>query len=836
VKHVQFTSQRGTVILVALCFVVVLGISLAGYLAACSRAMQLSNRTFQTGTSQQLAEIGLEEALRAFNKNDWSNWSSNPTNVTSGAWSFDSTYNRASRTITFDAGKLGQGATGTIKMRIDNYNAAQLGSTWSSTVTYELNDLVGYSGVWYRSVQNTNLSHTPSLTPGNLSWWVPEPIPWAWSSYTDYRGNLDVICNAGTWYRCTTTHTSGASFAVGSNWSSIPAPVFSWATNTSYTAGTFLYNGGSWYRCLATHTSTVFALDSLLGRWTLSLLDFLLTPNISWSYRTGGTYSYNDVVYYNGTWYRYINSSSGSGNVPTNTTYWEPALTGSMAAWSNGGIKYNLGDTVYYNSAWYRCLLAHTSSASLPPNTSTAYWATTPLYSMAWQSSRLYNRYDTVRYNGAWYLSLQDANTGRNPVTGAAGYWETANSTNGYYLWSASTAYDTSRYVCYGGAWYHCLVANTGQSPNNTTYWSATWAQASGATTGTPVIYAEGTVNTPGNPPVTTQLRATIAPAPLFPNAMASSTTLSANSGGTVDSYDSDTGVYGGSNIGYSAVVAAGNTASTAITLSSAAVKGYLAAPSASSSPYAPLYSTGGTVKGASSPATPNVDLSRISRSPYIPKFDTLPGGSGGLATNWSTTPKGTPLALTTTTVIGTPGATTPARYYYNGNLTIGTATINILRIVGPVILYVNGDLFVTASGSTGRIELTSTGSAEIHVAGAFKADVAGEGILSRNTNPRSLIIICDTTSTADHYYNEGVNPFYGVIYVPYTTSTNGYYNSNSTNIYGAISANKITYSGSNLNVHYDAQLRYATFGGVDQPYAITEWRELTGAERATMP
>ena len=100
------------------------------------------------------------------------------------------------------------------------------------------------------------------------------------------------------------------------------------------------------------------------------------------------------------------------------------------------------------------------------------------------------------------------------------------------------------------------------------------------------------------------------------------------------------------------------------------------------------------------------------------------------------------------------------------------------------------------------------------------------------------MIIISDTTSTATHFYSEGVYPLYGVVYVPYSTSTTGYYNDNTaTNVYGAISANMITYSGANLNIHYDTALRYATFGGVDQPHAITEWRELTDAtELATLP
>jgi hypothetical protein len=87
------------------------------------------------------------------------------------------------------------------------------------------------------------------------------------------------------------------------------------------------------------------------------------------------------------------------------------------------------------------------------------------------------------------------------------------------------------------------------------------------------------------------------------------------------------------------------------------------------------------------------------------------------------------------------------------------------------------------------------------------------------------------------HYFSEGVNPLHGVVYIPYSKSNNGFFNdNNNTQIYGAVSANNITYSGANLNVHYDTSLRYATFGGVDQPWTVTESRELPATEQATMP
>jgi hypothetical protein len=54
--------------------------------------------------------------------------------------------------------------------------------------------------------------------------------------------------------------------------------------------------------------------------------------------------------------------------------------------------------------------------------------------------------------------------------------------------------------------------------------------------------------------------------------------------------------------------------------------------------------------------------------------------------------------------------------------------------------------------------------------------------------------------------------------------------------IYGAVSANKIAYSV-DANLHYDTSLRYAAIPGVDQPYLITEWRELTDpAEQVVLP
>src|SRR4051812_46283565 len=78
-KSASMTRGRGSVTLVTLCIVAVLGIALASYVGMASRAMQFSNRSFQSGLTKQLAEAGIDEALRAFNRNDWNDWSNNGT-------------------------------------------------------------------------------------------------------------------------------------------------------------------------------------------------------------------------------------------------------------------------------------------------------------------------------------------------------------------------------------------------------------------------------------------------------------------------------------------------------------------------------------------------------------------------------------------------------------------------------------------------------------------------------------------------------------------------------------------------------------------------------------
>lgn len=112
-------GNRGAALLAALCFATVLAISLGSYMTVCYRTLALSSRTVQGTRAIELAESGMEDALWALNKNDWSAWTI--------------TGSTATRTISgfnFDGG-----VTGTISLMVTSYDGSAGTRTVSVTGT-----------------------------------------------------------------------------------------------------------------------------------------------------------------------------------------------------------------------------------------------------------------------------------------------------------------------------------------------------------------------------------------------------------------------------------------------------------------------------------------------------------------------------------------------------------------------------------------------------------------------------------------------------------------------------------------------------------------------------
>ena len=489
--------------------------------------------------------------------------------------------------------------------------------------------------------------------------------------------------------------------------------------------------------------------------------------------------------------------------------------------------SYTTNSMVWYLGLWFQCISANTNQ--VPPNAT--YWTSAPA---TWRATANYNVNDIALIGGAYYVCTV-AHINQSPPN--ASYWSAGTSVA---AWSALTAYAVNNVALSGGTPYRCISAHTNHAPPNATYWISA-----------PVIYSEGVATLPdsGSTTIKTQLRASIAPAPLFPNAAAATTLTNLSAGGTVDSYNSVLGAYNSTsapysvanpNIGSSAVVAGGNTAGTAVAITTTRVNGYAAVPSSGTSPYSPRLTNSGTgiLTSTAAPTipAPRMDLTRVSRSPFIPQFDI----QNVTATNFLSVPSGT----TTIPNVGTDTISADGRYYYYTNTDLSLGTGYTLNITGPVVIDVRPSATTNLIiQNTGKIVIANnaTASLELHFGGElfiYSQNALG-GIQNLTLDPKRCILIGTSTYNLSAYHYLASNStnlsFYGVIYMPYAYVH--VWNSGSTQqIYGAISATNI-YFNHTANLHYDTSLRTAVFGGVDAPYMITEWRELTDAtERVTLP
>lgn len=564
---------------------------------------------------------------------------------------------------------------------------------------------------------------------------------------------------------------------------------------------------------------------------------------------------------------RSYNSGSFSGWTISGTTATRTLSTGSTPALptlSNSGIvpsvylrvdrynariwsaatSYAANDMVWYRGVWFHCKAANTNR--VPPDST--YWISAP---SKWNADAYYNSTgtDIVVYGENSYRCTTAHS---NQIPGGSN-WSSGYSAS---AWNAASSYAVDDVVVSGGIPYRCIAANTNQAPPNLSYWISA-----------PVIYSEGVALLPDNSStqIKTQLCASLAPAPLFPNAAAATNTLTLASGGTVDSYNSPTAAYAAGSAGFAAVLAGGDTSTWAVSVTTPTIKGFVAAPASSTSPYDPwaqfgtntvvnLRNPDGSVTSARS-GSANVDNTRISRSPYIPQFDIqsvtgtvtpLPAPAIG-----ATTLNNGVITLGVAPVPGT--ASTPIIYnvtstysaaaggYFSGLLLYDSG--NEIIINGPVILNVTGTYFGPYNG---KITINTGGSLEIYFSASTRmyfSNASGSGIDNKTLDPSKLLIASTHTNTTlnFHYFqlNSSALPFYGTLYMPnaFVTVVSSAQN------YGAISARYIRFS-SNANLHYDTNLRtvgrnstYTGNGGIDSPFLITQWRELTSvSERVTLP
>lgn len=329
----------------------------------------------------------------------------------------------------------------------------------------------------------------------------------------------------------------------------------------------------------------------------------------------------------------------------------------------------------------------------------------------------------------------------------------------------------------------------------------------------TPTITALGVFRPASGAPVVKQMRINIVKRSTWANGMVSKGLITFSGNATVDSYDSTLGVWNAStNRSDLATVASNSTALDPIILNSnAVIYGYVATAGDD-----PEVSANGRIYGATSPANPKVDPSRVRKdfNQNLPDVTapTLPATNLGAMSSGIILPR----------VGDLPG--TDGRYRYSAT-SMNVAGNEVISIKGPVDLIVTGNIAVSGNG---QISLGGTGSLNpsINIYAAAAVSFGGNGMLNQTNTPANAAIFGTGPSSGTQTITfTGNGEFTGLVYAPNAALN---FNGNGA-VSGAAIAKTVTLGG-NGTFHYDVSLATSGAGGgvADRYYRPDTWYELT--------
>jgi hypothetical protein len=191
------------------------------------------------------------------------------------------------------------------------------------------------------------------------------------------------------------------------------------------------------------------------------------------AYSSMTQYERNDVVTYGGNVYVYKLTTASTGNVPTDTAFWDLMVEGFnyRGVWSSG-TTYLISDLVSYGGKIY---IALRDTINDNPVTETSDWSVFVdgiQYEGAWLNGTNYQKGDVVKYGGNIWIAVNNS-TASTPTTGNANWDILVYGVEWKGGYNDATAYKVNDIVSYGGKSYICIVAATGAEPAaNPSNWS----------------------------------------------------------------------------------------------------------------------------------------------------------------------------------------------------------------------------------------------------------------------------------------------------------------------------------------------------------------------------
>ena len=243
-----------------------------------------------------------------------------------------------------------------------------------------------------------------------------------WITGTNYRRD-DIVRVGGKSYVCIVTHTSSGTFltdleATLPN-SSPPQPYPQWTVMTSgktfigtwsqgiaYNLGDIVLYNGSLYKCIDSHNSGNFASEYSNWEMFAYAQEFLTDWAPTTTYGKGGIVKYNGIVYI-----CHIPHTSSS-LLENNINDWLEFGNGIeyKSSWS-AGVEYRKNDLIRYGANIFRCTDSHTSAGLVFDQTKFQIeFPGTQANLTVWQDDTYYQEGDVVRY-GVLMLMLVEVKT-----------------------------------------------------------------------------------------------------------------------------------------------------------------------------------------------------------------------------------------------------------------------------------------------------------------------------------------------------------------------------------------------------------------------------------------
>jgi len=395
----------------------------------------------------------------------------------------------------------------------------------------------------------------------------------------------------------------------------------------------------------------------------------------------------------------------------------------------------------------------------------------------------------------------------------------TANSETSWPGWTVSTANNGTAAANFTMTASGLVLTSSNPTPLNFGNGSTAQVRVTVTQTSTsnPLFTATATMALPNALSVVRTVSAAGAIAPIFVNALATTTgTVNFKYAGGVDSFNSALGPYSAASAGFAGVVVSQDNATTAtVSLNNAQISGYVSGfntVSPTSTNWLSYAGNGKVIGASTSPAT-YIDSTRVITNPlpYQPQLPEVPEGSAV-----------TPVAINLSSLsqtLGSPAATAPSYYDVAGDVYVGGTAQLIVQ--GPVVLYVHGNFYLnTMSGDHASIAFnnsvaTYTPSLEVHMMGGTTGPTTGNvtlngtmsgtiPLMSSGLAPLPKWMSFVGTNDANGTITIGTTtPLYGTFYFP----TGAMILNNNNAIFGSLVAANITLNDS-PQIHYDIALR----------------------------